>query len=150
MSNLKHIKHAIDNFHSRLGWDEYFMSIAMLISSRSPSPRLKVGAVIVKDNRIIASGYNGYPAGCQHISIVRDNHEQNTIHAEQNAISDAARRGTAVEGATIYITHYPCINCCKYIISSGIKEIRFYEDYKNDELVPILCNETGVSLKKIE
>jgi dCMP deaminase len=149
-TNLEIIKHAIHDLNSRLHWDEYFMSIGLLISSRSPSTRLKVGAVIVKDNRIISSGYNGYPSGCQHISIVRDNHEQNTIHAEQNAISDAARRGTAVEGATIYITHFPCINCCKYIISAGIKEIRYLDDYKNDELVPLLCGESGVVLKKID
>lgn len=148
-TNLEIIKNCIHDLHSRLHWDEYFMSIGLLISSRSPSTRLKVGAVIVKDNRIISSGYNGYPSGCKHISIVRDNHEQNTIHAEQNAISDAARRGTAVEGSIIYITHFPCINCCKYIISAGIKEIKYLDDYKNDELVPLLCGESGVVLKKI-
>ena len=150
---LSYIKDAINKLkeHSedRLSWDEYFMSIALLISCRSPSNRLKVGSVIVKDNRIISSGYNGFPSGCQHISIVRDNHEQNTIHSEQNAISDAARRGTAVDGSTIYITHYPCINCCKYIISSGIKEIKYNEDYRNDDLVSILLDECGIKISKV-
>ena len=67
--------------NDRLSWDEYFMSLCVLTASRSPSKKLKVGALIVKDNRIISSGYNGYPSGLPHISIERDNHEQNTIHA---------------------------------------------------------------------
>lgn len=132
----------------RIEWDEYFASITKLISSRSPSTKLKVGAVIIKDKRIISSGYNGYPSGCEHISIHREGHEINTIHAEQNAISDAARRGVAIENATIYITHYPCINCAKYIISSGIKEVIYLEDYNNDQIVKVLFDSCNINLRK--
>ena len=146
INELKNI--VTKSYGSRINWNEYFMSLALLISSRSPSMKLKVGAIIVKDNRVISSGYNGYPSGCQHISIHRDNHEINTIHAEQNAISDAARRGVAVQNSTIYITHYPCINCCKYIISSGINNIIYLDDYKNDEIVSKLFGECNISISK--
>lgn len=148
INELKNI--VTKSYGSRINWNEYFMSLALLISSRSPSMKLKVGAVIVKDNRVISSGYNGYPSGCKHISIHRDNHEINTIHAEQNAISDAARRGVAVQNSTIYITHYPCINCCKYIISSGINNIVYLDDYKNDEIVSKLFGECNISINKYD
>ncbi len=151
-SKLAQFKEFVESFYEKEGrpsWEEYFANLSLLISMRSPSTRLKVGAVIVKDNRVISSGYNGFPAGCEHRSIVFDGHEQNTIHAEQNAISDAARRGTAVEGATLYITHFPCINCCKYIISSGIKSVVYISDYKNTDLVLNLFQESGVNVKKI-
>jgi dCMP deaminase len=133
----------------RATWEEYFANLSLFVSTRSPSLRLKVGAVIVKDNRVISSGYNGFPSGCEHKSIVFDGHEQNTIHAEQNAISDAARRGAAVDGASMYVTHFPCINCCKYIISSGIKRVVYISDYRNTELVPDLFRQSGVDLKQI-
>ena len=107
-----------------------------------------MGAVIVKDRRVISSGYNGYPSGCEHVSIHRDGHEINTIHAEQNAISDASRRGVAIENAIIYVTHYPCLNCAKYIISSGIKEVVYLEDYNNDEVVAKLFQEAKVLSRK--
>ena len=132
----------------RISWEEYFMGIALLISSRSPSKRLKVGSVIVKDNRIISAGYNGFPSGTPHISIMRDDHEQNTLHAEQNAIADAARRGTSIQNSTIYITHYPCINCTKFIIASGIKEIIYYDNYRNDEIVNKLLEDAKINIKK--
>ena len=148
INELKNI--VTKSYGSRINWNEYFMSLALLISSRSPSMKLKVGAVIVKDNRVISSGYNGYPSGCKHISIHRDNHEINTIHAEQNAISDAARRGVAVQNSTIYITHYPCINCCKYIISSGINNIVYLDDYKNDIIVSKLLEECNISINKYD
>ena len=119
---------SIKNYNKRLSWDQYFISIAYLIASRSPSKRLNVGSVIVKENRIISAGYNGYPPGAPHISIVRDNHEQNAIHSEQNAVSDAAKRGVSIESSTIYVTHFPCINCAKTIISSGIKTVKYMEE----------------------
>ena len=134
--------------HERCSWDEYFSCIALLISSRSPSERLKVGSVIVKDNRIISAGYNGFPSGTPHVSIMRDSHEQNTIHAEQNAIADAASRGVSIKDSTIYITHYPCINCTKFIIASGIKKIIYSEDYRNDELVEQLLKNSNISIVK--
>ena len=112
------------NTNKRLSWNEYFTSIALLASLRSPSPKLKVGSVIIRDNRVISTGYNGYPSGCPHNSINRNGHEQNTIHAEQNAIADAARRGVSIQASTIYVTHRPGINCAKFIISSGITKIK--------------------------
>ena len=84
-----------------------FKKILLATAERSPCHRLQVGCILVKDNRIISQGYNGFLPGCVHTSIVRDGHEQATVHAEQNAISDAARRGVAVQNSTIYITHYP-------------------------------------------
>jgi len=133
----------------RCSWDEYFSCIALLISARSTSKRLKVGSVIVKNNRIISAGYNGFPSGTPHISIMRDGHEQNTIHAEQNAIADAARRGVSIENTTIYVTHRPCINCTKFIISSGITNIKYLEDYRNDELADELLNASKITIQKV-
>lgn len=153
MNKLESLKLLLDSWDkdedNRISWEEYFMGIALLISSRSPSKRLKVGSVIVKDNRIISAGYNGFPSGTPHISIMRDDHEQNTLHAEQNAIADAARRGTPIQDSTIYITHYPCINCTKFIIASGIKEIIYYDNYRNDEIVNKLLEDAKINIKKI-
>lgn len=132
---LEEIKKILTTQDKRISWDEYFMSAAFLISSRSPCERLKVGCVIVKENRIISAGYNGFLPGEPHTSIVRDNHEQATVHAEQNAISDCSSRGVSVNGATAYITHYPCLHCAKILAASGIKDIKYDSDYKNDELV---------------
>lgn len=120
---------------SRLSWDEYFMRIAQLSSVRSPCTRLKVGCVLVKNNRMISMGYNGFLTGCDHKSIVKNNHEQATIHAEVNAITDAAKRGVSIENAIAYLTHYPCLNCFKALAASGIKKIIYFEDYKNDPTV---------------
>ena len=128
----------------RLGWKEYFMSIAFLISSRSACHRLHVGCVIVKDNRVISSGYNGFLPGAPHTSRVRDNHEQSTVHAEQNCIADCAKRGVSTDGAEAYITHYPCINCCKILLAAGIKKVYFKENYKNDPIVGELMQEAKV------
>ena len=101
------------NNNSRPSWDEYFKDIVKITCTRSPCERLQVGCLLVKDNRIISQGYNGFLPGTPHESIVRDNHEQATVHAEQNCISDCARRGINVNNSTAYITHYPCINCMK-------------------------------------
>lgn len=148
MSYLTLLKKQIGSWE-RLSWDEYFGSLALLTSVRSPSDRLKVGAVIVKNNRVISCGYNGYPAGTPHGSIMREGHEINTIHAEQNAISDAARRGVSIDNASLYITHFPCINCIKYAISSGIKHVYYIDDYRNDEVVRTLCELSNVDLLKL-
>ena len=80
-------------------------------------------------------GYNGFLGGCDHVSIVRDNHEQATIHAEINAVTDAAKRGVSIDGAEAYVTHYPCLNCYKALASSGVKKIYYNTDYKNDPVV---------------
>ena len=151
MSELKltnRIK-SILNENKRPDWDDYFMSIAYLTSSRSSCDRLHVGCVIVKDNYIIGTGYNGFIAGSPHKSIVIDNHEQATVHSEQNAIANCARRGISVNDATIYITHFPCINCFKIICASGIKEIKYSEDYKNSEVVKELLKSNNIIIKKL-
>lgn len=132
----------------RVSWDEYFSKIVSVTAERSSCERLHVGCLLVKDNRIISQGYNGYLPGCPHESIIRDDHEQAIIHAEQNAISDCAKRGASCEDSIAYITHYPCINCCKILLASGIKKIIYLEDYKNDELVQRFCSQAGISLIK--
>jgi dCMP deaminase len=130
-------------------WDEYFKQIILVTKERSPCERLKVGCLLVKDNRIISQGYNGFLPGCPHHSIVRNGHEQATVHAEQNAICDCAKRGVSCYDAIAYVTHYPCIICCRLLLASGIKEIRYIEDYKNDELVAKFCKQLDVSIFKI-
>lgn len=133
----------------RIGWDEYFMENAKLASRRSNCHRLHVGSVIVKNNRVISMGYNGFIKGAPHVSIMRDNHEQATIHSEMNAITDCANRGVSIEGATIYITHYPCLNCFKIIASSGIKKIIYLDDYHNDPLVEEINRGVGIEIIKL-
>ena len=133
----------------RPNWDEYFSEICNVTKKRSPCHRLQVGCIIVKDNRIIAQGYNGFLPDYPHKSIIRDNHEQATVHAEQNAITDCAKRGVSCLNSKIYITHYPCIICCRLIIACGIKEIYYLEDYKNDDLVKYLCDLGKIKLKKL-
>ena len=125
----------------RIDWDKYFMSIAILGSIRSSCNRLHVGCVIVKNNRTVSMGYNGFLPGALHNSRIRDNHEQCTIHAEQNAVADAANRGISLEGCVAYITHYPCINCFKILAASGIKKIIYLHDYKNDQIIEELIKD---------
>jgi len=133
----------------RIEWDDYFMSIALLASQRSPCKRLNVGSVIVKDSRLISMGYNGFIPGAPHISRVKDNHEQSIIHSEINAITDCAKRGTSLSGAKIYITHYPCLNCFRSIAASNIKEIVYLNDYKNDETVAQLAADAGLTIRRL-
>ena len=132
---------------SRISWDDYFMRTAELASIRSPCERLKVGCVLVKNNRLISMGYNGFLAGTDHQSIVRNGHEQATIHAEINSITDAAKRGVSIDEAVAYITDYPCLNCFKALASSGIKKIYYKNDYRNDPVVEELGY--GISLVKL-
>jgi dCMP deaminase len=105
--------------------------------------------VFVSEHRIVSQGYNGFLPGCEHLSIIRDGHEQATVHAEQNAVADCAKRGVSCEGCTAYITHYPCIICCRMILAAGIREIKYIHDYKNDVLVAHFCQEMGVSMIRI-
>ena len=133
----------------RPSWDEYFKEIVQVTSKRSPCKRLQVGCLLVKDNRIISQGYNGFLPGCSHKSIIREGHEQATVHAEQNAICDCAKRGVSSMGCTAYITHYPCLICTRLLLTSGIREINYISDYKNDELVTYFLEESKVSIKKI-
>jgi dCMP deaminase len=152
-SILEQLEQLTQSWTERPSWDEYFMATALLMASRSSCERLNVGCVIVsggeQKNRIVAAGYNGFLPGAPHTSRVRDGHEQATVHAEQNAISDAARRGVSLEGATIYITHFPCINCAKIVAAAGISCIKYHRDYRNDDLVKDLLGGAGVKLVQL-
>jgi len=133
----------------RISWDEYFSKIVLATSERSPCERLHVGCLLVKENRIVSQGYNGFLPGCPHESIVRDNHEQATLHAEQNALMDCAKRGVSCDGCTAYITHYPCIICTRLLLAGGIKKIKYVNDYKNDELVKKFTDQCNVCVEKL-
>lgn len=135
-------------------WDEYFMATALLLSTRSPCERLHVGCVLVsggdRSHRIVAAGYNGFLPGVPHRSHLRDGHEQATVHAEQNAVADAARRGISVEGATAYISHFPCVNCAKVLAAAGIRRVLYHFDYRNDSLVPLILGPMGITIEKFQ
>ena len=146
---IEEIKKLTTGLDQRIDWDTYFMSIAFLIASRSNCDRLHVGCVLVKDTRIISVGYNGFLSKVPHKSYVRDGHEMATVHSEQNAISDCARRGVNCADATAYITHYPCINCFKILIASGIKNIIYHDEYRNDPLVSQLAEDGKITIKQI-
>ena len=134
---------------TRPSWDDYFMEIVQVTSTRSPCERLHVGCLLVRDNRIISQGYNGFLPGCQHTSVVRNGHEQATVHAEQNALMDCAKRGVSCAEATAYITHYPCIICTRLLLAAGIRTIKYRDDYKNDELVKTFCDQCKVNVQKL-
>ena len=133
----------------RLSWDEYFAKIVEVTAERSSCERLHVGCILVKDNRIVSQGYNGFLPGCPHKSVVRNNHEQATVHAEQNALCDCAKRGVSCVESVAYVTHYPCIICARLLLAAGIKEIKYLHDYKNDELVKLFADQLKVPIVKI-
>lgn len=152
-SALDHLEALTQSWPERPSWDVYFMATAMLMATRSSCERLHVGCVIVsggaQKNRIVAAGYNGFLPGAPHVSRVREGHEQATVHAEQNAISDAARRGVSLENSTIYITHFPCINCAKILAAAGVSCIKYHRDYRNDELVKEILDECNIRVEKL-
>jgi len=138
-----------NNIMDRPSWQEYFKKLVNLTSERSNCNRLKVGCILVNNNRIVSQGYNGFLPGCPHVSYIRDNHEQSTVHAEQNAIIDCAKRGVSCDNCEAYITHYPCLNCVKILLSGGIKKIYYINDYKNDDLVSKFCLQMKCEIYKI-
>lgn len=142
----------------RVSWDEYFMQIADIVKTRSTCLRRQVGAVIVKENRIITTGYNGAPSGLKHCTEIGgcerarlnipsgQRHELcRALHAEQNAIIQAAKIGVSTEGATIYITLQPCVICAKMLVNAGIKRIVFKGEYP-DELSRSILEEADIEL----
>lgn len=143
---MEQIISLVKSMDERPSWNQYFMSVAYLISARSSCSRLHVGCVIVKDNRIVSTGYNGHLPGTDHASVVRDGHEQMTVHAETNAVSDAAKRGVSLNNSTVYVTHIPCLNCTKTLIASGISAIIFSEHYNDNDLVVLLCQQSKINL----
>ncbi|MDP8225808.1 MAG: dCMP deaminase family protein [Candidatus Lernaella stagnicola] len=122
---------------ARESWHEYFMKIAQEVSTRATCDRLKVGAVIVKDHRILTTGYNGSLPGTPHCDeaghIVKDGHCVRTIHAEANAVLQAAKFGISLDGATCYVTFKPCLNCLKILLGSGVQKIIYREIYGNEK-----------------
>ena len=144
----------------RPSWDEYFMDIAGLVAKRSTCLRRSVGAVLVKDRRVLATGYNGVPAGIRHCSEVGCLREAQNIpsgervelcrglHAEQNAIIQAAFHGVSVNGAALYTTLHPCIICTKMIINAGIKQIFYREGYM-DLLSIEMLQESDVKVTRL-
>lgn len=118
---------------SRPTWSEYFMEVAKLVSRRSTCPRASVGCVLVKDNQIIATGYNGSAPGMPHCDDhgceIREGHCQRTLHAEVNAVGQAARNGASTVGSTAYVTHTPCLHCAKVLVAAGVTQIIAGESY---------------------
>ncbi|MGM9928606.1 MAG: ComE operon protein 2 [Bacillus sp. (in: firmicutes)] len=137
----------------RISWHQYFMAQSHLLALRSTCTRLTVGATIVRDKRIIAGGYNGSIAGGDHCiddgCYVIDNHCIRTIHAEMNALLQCAKFGVPTAGAEIYVTHFPCLQCCKSIIQAGIQAVYFAEDYKNHPYAVELFKQAGVKTEKV-
>ncbi len=144
----------------RPSWNDYFMGIADLVAGRATCIRRKVGAVLVKDRRILCSGYNGAPAGIPHCGETGCLRRQlnvpsgvkhelcRGVHAEQNVIIQAAYHGVAVAGATLYCTNQPCSICAKMLINAGISEIYFRDGY-DDPLALDMFDRSGVTLTKI-
>jgi Deoxycytidylate deaminase len=137
----------------RVDWDTYFMNIAKEVATRSTCPRKSVGAVIVKDRRILSTGYNGSIRGMPHCTDVgcdmEDGHCVATVHAEANAIIQAARNGVCIDGADIYVTASPCWNCFKLIANSGIKRIYYGEFYRDEKSLKV-AKECGIELISLE
>jgi len=138
----------------RISWQQYFMAMAKVVSLRSTCTRLNVGAIIVRDNRIIASGYNGSVEDSAHCidegCYIVNNHCVRTVHAEMNALLQCARFGVRTEGTEMYVTHFPCLQCSKHIIQAGIKKIYYESDYKNDPLALELLNEANVAVEQVK
>lgn len=144
---------------SRLTWNEYFINVCKLISERSTCLRRRVGALIVRGNVILSTGYNGAAAGlkhCEEVKCLRENiesgkeqHMCRAVHAEENAILQAAKNGISVNRATLYCTHKPCISCSKHIINAGITKILFLENYP-DEIGANMLKEADIECFKIE
>lgn len=134
----------------RPSWDAYFKEITSVTAKRSACHRLHVGCLLVKENRIISQGYNGYLPGAPHEQVMRDGHEIATVHAEQNAVTDCAKRGVSCNNATAYITHYPCINCMKIMCAAGISKIKYIDDYRNDDMIPYFAKLSNISISKLD
>ena len=133
--------------------DENFMQITFQVARRSTCPRAAVGAVIVRDKRILTTGYNGSPAGLPHCTevgcLVIDQHCQRALHAEQNAILQGALHGIDVSRSTVYVTHQPCLNCAKMIINAGIERV-VYAGHYPDDIARSFLEQAGVQLVKFE
>jgi len=139
--------------YNRISWDQYFIAQAAILSTRSTCTRLHVGAVIVQNNRIISSGYNGSVSGTPHCTdvgdLIVDGHCIRAVHAEQNALMQAAQMGISVDGAEVYVTDVPCVHCTKLLLQAGIQKINFMRDYHNDSFAEELLAQKHVILKQV-
>lgn len=137
----------------RITWDQFFMAQCHLLALRSTCTRLSVGAIIVRDNRIIAGGYNGSISGGDHCidhgCYVVDNHCVRTIHAEMNALLQCSKYGIPAAGSTLYVTHFPCLQCAKAIIQAGIERVFYATDYRNNEYALELFAQSNVAVEHI-
>lgn len=119
----------------RPSWDNYFMDMARMAATRATCPRAQVGCVLVRDNRILATGYNGSPTGFDHCTdvgcLMVENHCTRALHAEQNAIIQCALHGVSSKGATCFVTHFPCVVCAKMLINAGVWRVVYLNDYAN-------------------
>ena len=136
----------------RPSWDEYFLQITFEVAKRSTCPRAAVGAVIVRDKRILTTGYNGAPTGLAHCSeagcLMVNGHCVRALHAEQNAIIQGALHGVNVSGSSIYVTHQPCLVCAKMIINAGIQRVVYAGQYP-DSIAQSFLEDAGVELTKM-
>ena len=139
---------------NRIPWDQYFMSQSLLLSTRSTCSRLAVGATMVRDRRVISGGYNGSVSGDVHCidvgCYVVDGHCIRTVHAEVNAIIQCAKFGVPTEGADIYVSHFPCLQCTKTIIQSGISNLYYLHEYRNSEYAKELLEHAGIKIIQVE
>ncbi|MDN2452458.1 ComE operon protein 2 [Lactobacillus sp. UCMA15818] len=140
--------------NKRIPWNQYFMMQAVLLSLRSTCERLSVGAILVRDKRVIAGGYNGSVSGDEHCidhgCYLVDGHCVRTIHAEMNAVLQCAKFGVATEGAEVYVTDFPCLQCTKMLLQSGIKKIYFLRNYHNDEYALKLMKLKNVEVEQVK
>lgn len=134
---------------NRLEWDQYFGAQALLISNRATCNRAKVGAVLVKDNKVVATGYNGSVSGTEHCldheCLMVEGHCVRTLHAEVNAILQGAERGVP-KGFTAYVTHFPCLNCTKQLLQVGCKRVVYIHKYRVDDYAEYLYAQKEVEL----
>ena len=137
----------------RRKWDDYFMDIASIVSTRSTCDRKWVGAVVVRERVILTTGYNGSMAGAPHCDdaghLMIDGHCVRTVHAEMNAITQAAKNGVMIVYADLYVTARPCWNCFKVIANSGIKNVYYAEEYRPDENINDNLEYTNIKLIKL-
>src|SRR5699024_10824113 len=138
---------------TRINWQQYFLAQAKVVSLRSTCTRLEVGAILVRNNRIIASGYNGSVDDSSHCidegCLVVNNNCVLTVHAEMNALLQSARFGVATENTQLYVTHYPCLQCAKHIVQAGIEKIYYEADYRNDTIAEQLFREANIAVQKV-
>ena len=137
----------------RPSWDAYFLQIAATVSGRSTCLRRSVGAVLVRDRRILATGYNGSPEGLPHCTdvgcLIIDGHCVRTLHAEQNALLQAAAHGVSTEGSTIYVTSEPCLQCTKMLLNARVRRIVYLDAY-DDPLARALRLQAGIVCERGE